>query len=202
MEMMVRNLFPTAVGEFSFDRDLTPAEEEFLFNQKTYTNTGNTGSVDKYVLKNEVMSDLSNFLQGCVDEYLHKIYSPKHQVKLRITQSWLNYTQPGQYHHKHAHPNSFISGVFYVKADSSVDKIIFHKDKYDLLRLAPADWNTYNSDSWWLEARSGLLYLFPSSLTHNVDMKSGDSVRISLAFNTFPVGFLGDEENSTALYLD
>jgi hypothetical protein len=42
--------------------------------------------------------------------------------------------------------------------------------------------------------------LFPSSLTHMVETVQGDE-RVSLAFNTFPVGYVGEEESLTALHL-
>jgi hypothetical protein len=54
---------------------------------------------------------------------------------MRLTQSWLNYTKPGQFHHKHAHPNSFISGVLYMKAARQRDKIYFYKDGYKQISL-------------------------------------------------------------------
>jgi hypothetical protein len=43
--------------------------------------------------------------------------------------------------------------------------------------------------------------IFPSSLTHSVAPVEADDTRISLAFNTFPVGYMGQEENLTALHL-
>ena len=46
-------------------------------------------------------------------------------IKIYITQSWLNYTNFKQYHHAHSHNNSFVSGVFYLKADKNFDFISF-----------------------------------------------------------------------------
>ena len=60
--------------------------------------------------------------------------------------------------------------------------------------------NVYNSDSWWFEVGAGDLMLFPSSLTHMVETVQGED-RVSLAFNTFPVGYVGDESSLTALHL-
>jgi hypothetical protein len=40
-----------------------------------------------------------------------------------ITQSWLNYTETNQYHHKHEHPNSLVSGVFYVNDMKNLIKL-------------------------------------------------------------------------------
>jgi hypothetical protein len=34
-----------------------------------------------------------------------------------VTQSWLNWTKPGQWHHKHSHPNSLYSGVLYLDVE-------------------------------------------------------------------------------------
>jgi len=58
----------------------------------------------------------------------------------------------------------------------------------------------YNSESWWFEVGTGDLLLFPSSLTHMVETVQEDE-RISLSFNTFPVGYVGDESSLTALHL-
>jgi hypothetical protein len=59
-----------------------------------------------------------------------------------------------------------------------------------------------NSESWWFEATAGKLILFPSSLTHMVPEVKGDDVRISLSFNTFPVGVVGEEMDLTGLKLE
>lgn len=126
---------------------------------------------------------------------------PKNDVRLRITQSWLNWTKPGQYHHKHTHPNSLISGCFYVKANKETDKIFFYRDGYQRIKFPPVEWNTYNSESWWYPVGSGDLVFFPSSLTHMVQPVGGEDTRVSLAFNTFPIGYIGDEDELTALHL-
>jgi uncharacterized protein (TIGR02466 family) len=120
---------------------------------------------------------------------------------LYITQSWANYTEQGQFHHKHAHPNSFISGVFYVQSDNAKDRIYFYKDGYSQLKVPPKEWNLYNSDSWWFEAITGRLVLFPSSLTHMVVAVESEKTRVSLSFNTFLKGYVGSEDELTGLRL-
>jgi uncharacterized protein (TIGR02466 family) len=111
----------------------------------------------------------------------------------------VNYTKPGEYHHKHAHPNSFISGVFYIQSDAEKDKIYFYKDGYQQIKVPAADWNEWNSESWWFEAVTGKLILFPSSLTHMVETVQSEQTRISLSFNTFLSGYIGDENDLTGL---
>lgn len=199
--MITHNLFPTPVSAFTLDRELTKEELDFLSIQEEKPNEGNTTSANRTILDNENLSSLRKFIEESLDTYFKGIFSPKNKVSLRFTQSWTNYTKPGQYHHKHAHPNSLVSGVFYVKANKDSDKIYFYRDGYRQLKLPVDQWNLYNSESWWLPVNTGDLYIFPSSLTHMVETVQGDDTRISLAFNTFPVGNVGDDDNLTGLYL-
>jgi hypothetical protein len=83
--------------------------------------------VNNTILRHKAMTKLRDFIESSVSEYFKTIYNPKHQVSLRVTQSWTNYTEPGQWHHKHAHPNSFVSGVFYSAGQQG--------DRQDLLSI-------------------------------------------------------------------
>jgi uncharacterized protein (TIGR02466 family) len=198
--LITYNLFPTAVAKFELGRDYSAEEMEFVGSQPTHNNMGNTTSDERYVLRHDTMANLREFVENSVAEYLKSIYAPKYEVSMRLTQSWLNYTKPGQFHHKHAHPNSFISGVLYMKAARQRDRIYFYKDGYKQISLPTDNYNLYNSESWWFEVGTGDLLLFPSSLTHMVETVQEDE-RISLSFNTFPVGYVGDESSLTALHL-
>jgi uncharacterized protein (TIGR02466 family) len=199
--MILHGIFPTPVAKFDLGREFTDREIQFMLNQKQYSNEGNTTSDDNYVFNSPELKDLSDFCDAAVAEYLKQIHSPSKDVKLRITQSWLNYTKPGQYHHKHAHPNSFVSGCLYIKANRESDRIYFYRDGYKQISLPTENWNLYNSESWWFEAAAKELILFPSSLTHMVQPVKGEDTRISLSFNTFPVGYVGDERNLTGLHV-
>ena len=198
--MITYTLFPTPVAKFELGRDYSAEEMEFVGSQPTHNNMGNTTSDERYVLRHDTMANLREFVENSVAEYLKSIYAPKNEVSMRLTQSWLNYTKPGQFHHKHAHPNSFISGVLYMKAARQRDRIYFYKDGYKQISLPTDNYNLYNSESWWFEVGTGDLLLFPSSLTHMVETVQEDE-RISLSFNTFPVGYVGDESSLTALHL-
>lgn len=195
-------LFPTAVSFFKY-KGITEQETKFLIEQKERGNTGNTTSVDTNILENKKMKELKKFIEKSVQEYFQKTYQPKYDVKPYVTQSWCNYTKEGQFHHKHAHPNSFISGVFYVQADKTKDKIYFYKnDNYITQRISiPAkEYNHFNSDSWWLPTHTNDLVLFPSHLVHMVKEVTGKE-RISLSFNTFLKGHIGEDTDLSGLYL-
>lgn len=199
--MNMHHLFPIPIGMFDLGRMLTEDEMAFVRGQQTRPNTGNMTSINNTVLRDSVMTPLRGWIEDCVAEYFKATVNPKHNVHLRVTQSWFNYSQPGQHHHKHAHPNSFISGVFYLNTNPD-DRIYFYRSGWQQIKFPTDNYNLYNSESWWFEAIKGRLILFPSSLEHMVPNVAGDDVRISLSFNTFPVGTVGDELSLTELKLE
>lgn len=199
--MPIENLFPTPIGFYELDKALSDLEVKFIKDLETRANDGNTTSVDNYLLKAKEMKGIAAFVDQCVQDYFKEVYAPKHKVKPYVTQSWANYTNKGQWHHKHSHPNSFISGVFYVAADATKDRIYFYKDGYQQVKVTTESWNHWNSDSWWFEVGTGKLVLFPSHLTHMVETVQTEDTRISIAFNTFLEGVVGDNQNLTELLL-
>ena len=199
--MITHNLFPTPVAFFKLDRDLTDDEKLFILNQEKRPNMGNTTSSDHYLFDKPEMAGLNTFVNECTQDYFNKIYAPKNDVKPYVTQSWANYTEPGQFHHKHEHPNSFISGVFYIQAKKDSDRIYFYRNGYQQIKVPTENYNLYNSESWWFEVGTCDLVLFPSHLTHMVETVKDDHTRISIAFNTFLKGYIGEEESLTALHL-
>jgi len=199
--MNINNLFPTAVGFEKLGRDLTEDELKFIREQVRYPNEGNTTSENRKLLKSVELTEIREFIEDAMLEYFKSVYAPKFDVTPYITQSWANYTEPGQYHHKHAHPNSIISGVFYPQASRELDKIYFYKEGYERIKFPTDNYNHWNSESWWFEVGAGDLILFPSNLTHMVQTKQGEGTRISIAFNTFVKGYIGSDESLTGLHL-
>ena len=197
----VQPLFPLAIGFTALGRELTKTETKTLLELEQRANEGNTSSQNHNVLDLPALKNLKTFMNTALQEYYQQVYQPRGDVKPYITLSWTNYTTPGQFHHKHAHPNSFVSAVFYIKTNPVTDKIYFYKDGFNQIDIPPADWNTYNSKSWWFPAVPGQLILFPSSLAHMVETVQGEDTRVSLSFNTFLQGTLGDEKELTRLSL-
>ena len=199
--MNLHPLFPMPVAFFTMPRDYTNAEINFIKNLSQRSNMGNTSSENNYVLASPELANIADFVNESVREYLAQIYAPMRDVNLRVTQSWCNYTTPGQFHHKHEHPNSFVSGVMYIQSDPKVDRIYFYRSGYQQLKLPTETFNPYNSESWWFESVPGQLILFPSHLTHMVETTRSADTRISLSFNTFPVGQVGSNQELTELLL-
>ena len=203
MEANINAIFPTPIYISKLDRKLTKKELSFVDKTKlhTYNNEGNTTSNNNYILNDKSFKDLKEELDLKVQDYFDKVICPANNITPYITQSWLNYTETNQYHHKHAHPNSLVSGVFYINCHEEHDKIKFFNDNYKTIKPDIKTWNIWNSESWWFPVKTGDIILFPSSLIHMVDTKEGDNTRISLAFNVFIKGTFGNNKSLTELVL-
>ena len=203
MEANINGIFPTPIYISKLDRELTSKELLFIDKIKldVHNNEGNKTSNNNYILNEKPFINIKKELDLKVQDYFDKVISPSNNITPYITQSWLNYTETNQYHHKHEHPNSLVSGVFYINCHEEHDKIKFFNDEYKTIKLEVKEWNLWNSRSWWFSVKTGDIILFPSSLTHMVETKQGDNTRISLAFNVFIKGTIGNNKQLTELIL-
>ena len=203
-EPIIESLFSIPIYTTKIDKGFTKQELQFVDNQKNKctNNESNINTKDNYILNRKEFKNVKKFLDQCCKDYLEKIISPKNNIELYITQSWLNYTEENQHHHKHSHPNSVVSGVLYFDCNKENDKIKFTNPVgYQQIKPEVKDFNIWNSETWWFPLETGQLVMFPSSTTHQVDTKKGTNTRVSLAFNTFYKGTLGSNKDLTELIL-
>lgn len=202
-EPVIHTLFPYPLTFSSIDAEFTKEELDFFDKkqEKTVKNSGNETSEDSYILNNKEMSRIFDEISEAIKFYCEKIIVLDESATPYITQSWLNYTKNGEYHHKHSHANSVLSGVFYIHAEAGKDKIVFFKDKNQTISLKTKEFNIFNAESWWLGVKTGDLLIFPSNLTHMVETTISEKTRVSLAFNVFFKGVLGNKLELTELVI-
>jgi uncharacterized protein (TIGR02466 family) len=205
-EPVIYSIFPTPIYTTKIDRKFTKQELQFVKEQKKHctNNEGNINTKDNYILNRKQFKNIKKFLDKHCKDYLDRVICSKNNIELYITQSWLNYTEANQFHHKHAHPNSVVSGVLYFDSDINNDKILFsHSKGYQQIepQIDKTKFNLWNSGTWFFPVETGNLFMFPSSTTHQVETKKGNNTRISLAFNTFYKGTLGSNSALTELIL-
>jgi len=205
-EPVINSIFQTTIYTTKIDRGFTKQELQFVKEQKKHfsKNTGNINTKDNYILNRKEFKNIKKFLDKHCKDYLDTVICPKDNIELYITQSWLNYTEADQHHHKHEHPNSVVSGVLYFDSDIKNDKILFsHSKGYQQIspEIDKEKFNLWNSGTWFFGVETGNLFMFPSSTTHQVETKKGNNTRISLAFNTFYKGSVGSNSQLTELIL-
>ena len=194
------DLFPTPLYITNINKPINTQQKEYLLNAPKIENMGNLRGEDGYILNHPMFAEVRQFIMHCIKDYVFSMYANP-DLDVYITQSWANYTDPKEFHHKHNHPNSFISGVFYINAINGEDVIKFYKDKHPFFSLMTSQPNNYNSNEVAILVETGDLVLFPSSFVHEVPPTTSKETRISIAFNTFIRGGIGDEKSATALYL-
>ena len=151
------------------------------------------------------LKNLKEFCEKHIKIYVEKILNPKQELDFYITQSWLNVVKPGGSIKLHYHANSIISGAFYVSTEED-DKIWFrnpntHQTK-PMISIEPNEGNPFNANKWVFPIDNNVLVLFPSWLEHSVEPnKKATRNRISLSFNTFTKGTLGDNNTLKELIL-
>ena len=202
--MELHSIFADPVYISKLERNLTKGELRsvhkfkkltlLLRSTSSYQKGSHLTSKDHYVLESKGLKNLKKDLNKIIMDYFDRVICPSNSITPYITQSWINWTEPNQFLHNHAHQNSLVSGVFYVAADKKVDTIKFLKDDYNTIMLEYKKFNLFNSSTWSFPVETGNIFLFPSHLIHGVIPKKGTNSRISLAFNVFIKGHIGSDE--------
>lgn len=203
----LEKIFPTGLLVSSTNRDFTEKEmqdlgaliDQALRSPKepgcviTGTNTDVLSAVP----------DIKDIIQSAINYYMEEVIKASPELKCYITQSWINVGTLNDAHPAHRHCNSFLSGVLYVNAIRSKDNIIFYPGKTPrfMFDINPTEFNDINSSGYVRNVGTGDILIFPSDLEHKVPTFKGEHYRVSIAFNTFLKGELGDSRVYTHLKL-
>jgi uncharacterized protein (TIGR02466 family) len=199
--IQIHDLFPIPLGIVKKPECFTEEERDYILGLAKIPNQGNITSEDNYILNSTELQSLRIHCDTMVKDFFKLIYQPRNAVDIYITQSWANFTNKGQYHHRHAHPNSFLSGVLYIDVDEDLDKIHFYRNQYRQLDVPTDNYNQWNSETWYINAEKYQLLMFPSSTEHMVHYVESDKKRISISFNTFLRGALGENMRLSEVHL-
>jgi len=148
-------------------------------------------------------SSLEKTIKLHVDYFAKQILG-EGESKLRMHLSWVNFNPPKTAHHKHVHPNSIVSGVFYLRTNERSGNFNVHRadGQRAMIRDQITTWNQFNYDYYYFTPKTYDLYLFPSSLSHSVDPNESNETRVSLSFNTFYEGEIRTDANGHLSSLD
>lgn len=210
-ESNMLGLFPVPIlYDYESGYEFTSEELNYINSYKVHRPNSNFNtnqfSVGSHVLDHGSMVNMKSFLQKYLDRYTKDFLKIKQDFY--ITHTWFTKNNFGEFHQPHSHPNSIISGLLYVSAGPDMGNITFHRHPsintltnsfaftYDYSEL-----NKHNSDSWWLEVKTGTVILFPSSLDHSVEENKTNNTRICIGFNSFVRGSFGYQYDYTDITL-
>jgi uncharacterized protein (TIGR02466 family) len=100
-------------------------------------------------------------------------------------QAWVNISPPGASNAVHFHPNSHLSGVYYVQTPEGCGEIFFKDPRTPGLMYRPpiASETTFTATEVALGAEAGRMYVFPSWLEHGVRPNRSTADRVGISFN-------------------
>ena len=205
--MKIIPLFAIPTIKTNINRKFTEDELQLLLNIPMEKKGMLHQSAELYLFDSyaEELKELKIYCQYQLKQYLEDVEGADTALaNLRITQSWLNRAGPNESHHPHHHPNSWLSGVLYIKCLQN-DNIVFSNlmhgfyNSMEFPKRKNTEWNERNSLQY---IKEGDLFLFPSWMIHYVEMNTTkDQERISLSFNTFPKGRMGQLSEATQVIL-
>ena len=204
MKREIMGILPIPVYKTERELNISESESEeikSIIEEGVHDRLGNLRSDNSYIFDNK-LKKIKEFCDQHIKIYAKEIIDPKKELNFYITQSWLNITKPGGSHFRHWHPNSIISGVFYVSTVEDDTICFFNKSKtFEMLQIE-SNVNAYNTHVWGVSVKNNALILFPSWLEHSVERnEKASSDRISISFNVFMKGTIGSENNLNELIL-
>jgi len=197
--MNIHSLFPQPVAQVNLNRKLTEEEYNCIMTQELRPDFVNAISNDFKVLDRPELKQIKAFCEYYTNIFFEKVFDPMTEIKPQLTLSWVNYNKKGDWCNEHNHSNSVISGVFYVQTYDN-DAIMFHNEpQFRQLSWLNREDNPWNAEMAMFPAIEGDLLLFKSDMKHRVVPVQHDKVRVSLAFNAWISGDIGDDLSALKL---
>jgi uncharacterized protein (TIGR02466 family) len=148
-------------------------------NTKVYGNITTSKFLNEYSC-----SELVQKISENVNQYFSNI-GIKGPINLNIKNSWVTFSDRGNYTQTHHHQSCDISGIYYYKTSGKDGNLYFRTPtKYmEISNIFSRSSSDYSSQDYEITPVTGMIILFPSWLDHGVRSNSSDSERISISFN-------------------
>ncbi len=207
LEFEVAPIFPELI--YSAKIEITEKLKKYLMGiEMKERYPYNFGSVNTYLLQenNSEIINIRTQIEKHLVNFIEKIYGDKFPESTNpyFTQSWINIIKPKGMHYPHDHVNSFISGILYIQTVEN-DGVQFN-DRGGFGASQSTDnfrFQTFPRPDMRFPVTPGQLLLFKSTLQHGVQPNEHQSKdRMSLAFNTFVEGVIGDQQDLTEIVLN
>ena len=210
------DILPQSIFKFECDQKLLENTLETLKGEE-YRREGvhthkSKQTVSVRLDKEKRYSEIYDWFHQCLEEVRLKFELECDKIK--ISSSWGNRTGGHSIHGAHSHPNSFISGIFYL-TDSSAKTVFFCNNHWtgDNDPLKPSNLSNivqmmfpgseHNIIQHFQPSIAGNLILFPSSLIHAVTQTEHNAKnRYTMSFNSFPCGKIGRDSHNASVIIE
>lgn len=136
--------------------------------------------------RDPAFQDLEDALEPHVATFVKLLDLDLGGRKLGLDSLWVNVLAPGGHHAAHIHPQSIVSGTYYVSLPHGAAGLKFEDPRLPLMMAAPprkARASPQNRSFVEMHPKPGDVLLWESYLRHEVPVNNGKSDRISVSFN-------------------
>lgn len=189
-------MMPQFIYEFEAPPDLQKKVEDAVNGLEWRQERHNKRSRDTHLEKRKDFQTFRRWVNHCLSSVVFDLRMSVDRIE--VTQIWGNKAVKGEAHHKHRHPNSVLSCVYYV-TDKCAPTRFYAPNIYNAFSDTSAgglDLFMFGNQNAWSThqhaGKKGTMVIFPSTLQHDVAGNNADGDRITLAINTFPSGHIGD----------
>lgn len=144
------------------------------------------GSMDRLNQFSSTFMALEKKLDAHVRRYARALHWDLRGGRLVMTDCWANVMPKGCAHSFHLHPQSVVSGTYYVKTPRGASGLKFEDPRLSMLMAAPmrrADAPREQQPFITVPAKAGSVILFESWLRHEVPASTIAETRVSISFN-------------------
>lgn len=199
----VETLFAEPICRIDIGDAITAEQVAYISGLKMIRNQVNLISEDLYIFRAPQLQQIASAVQEALSVYAREVMGTG--VELYVTQSWAITTPPGVGMHGHSHSNSIVSGsLYYRDLPMPVARMFFERhSSYRRLEINPDAGrnNIFNTPVNVVTPRTNEILLFPSELSHLIEVNAASEPRHSIAFNTFFRGKIGNYRDVSELLL-
>jgi hypothetical protein len=176
MDMIEHTLFPTLIGEFSFDQ---ASQFKIDFFEHIFDHMDPEGFSSEFTghvtLHHEPsFSPLFVFATQAVRKYIARLHIDPELFDVNIVKTWMNITR-NRSTPTHSHADAHMSFTYYINVPETVIKplrfynhIARHEPFPGCIKFnKPSTWDWINAYTWQFLPKEGDMFVFPASLPHD-----------------------------------
>jgi len=144
------------------------------------------GSLDDLPWRFPEFADLKSRLDSHANAFAEALEFDLLGGHVEMDSLWINVLSPGGHHGAHIHPNSVISGTYYITVPTGAAAIRFEDPRLASMMAAPPRRkraSLSNRSFVSIAPKAGDVMLWESWLRHDVPVNTATNERISVSFN-------------------
>ena len=201
--MNLNCIFTTGIGKAEAPEKLDVARKIFEENKNSFKITPNSGKfystlkeyysnksfTNPYVNMQDVDS-IKEVIKKHALDYLTTCGYETSKTTLEVVNFWLNKMESNSSHAKHMHYGFNLSGTYYVDVPKDSGRIYFYNPENisSCGVLEVKEYTSFNSKSWNFLPEEGDIFIWPSTLQHEVPPVEFKGIRRSIAFDILITG--------------